>query len=412
VAEYVDNDISAAGAKHRPGFEKLLEDITDGRVDTVVAWAWDRLERNRRDALRLIEAGQKAKLTVALVRGSDIDMSSAAGRMVADILASVARAEIDAKAERQQRAGLQRAQSGRPPARRAFGYQQDGTPHPVEAPVVAELFSLFLAGATIVSLSSWLKQNGHLSTRGRPWEDTGVRAMLINPRYAGERHYRGERVSTGTWQPIVSPETFAAVQAILTDPARKKSRPSRRHLGSSLFRCWCGSLTKSSYANGGNRVYVCQARRHMQRNADPVDEVVRAVIVERLRRRDLTDLFHQADVEAAKALRERAVGLRSRLDALASDYAEGNLTGRQVKLASDRIRSTLGDVEAQLADLMRGSATAAISGATDPGEAWLSLPLDRQRAVIADLATIVLLKGRVGRGAFDPETVQIEWRAC
>jgi site-specific DNA recombinase len=413
VAELVDNDVSAAGGKHRPGFEDVIAMITAGEVGVVIAWAWDRLSRNRRDTVRLIEAAQEARVTVALVRGSDIDMSTANGRMVADILAGVSRGEIDAKSERQQRAGLQRAESGRPPARRAFGYQQDGTPHPIEAPIVAEMFALMLSGSTMAGITNWLKAKGHTTTRGKPWTDTAVRVALTNPRYIAERYYKGERVAAGNWMPLVTVETFEAVKSILNDPTRKTRRPARRHLGGALFTCWCGAGVTVSYAKNGARTYRCSAKGHMQRIADPVDDLVYQVIAERLRRPDVADLLAVNDSAAdATAMRQEAIGLRERLDSLAADYADGLLTGRQVQVATQRISASLADVEGQLAEAGRGSALAAVAAAPDAGDAWLGLPLDRQRAVLAALVTVVILPGRIGRGNFAIDTVAFEWRTA
>lgn len=411
VAELADNDISAAGGKRRPGFDETLRMIAAGDVDVVIAWAWDRLSRNRRDTVALIECAQEARVTVALVRGSDIDMATASGRMVADILAGVSRGEIDAKSERQKRAGLQRAEAGKPPARRAFGYEQDGTPHPVEAPVVAKMFALLLAGSTMVGIKNWLNAEGYCSTRGKAWDDTGIRVVLTNPRYIAERHYQGARVAAGTWEPLVSVETFEAVRSLLNDPARKTRRPARRHLGGGLFMCHCGAKTKISYDGHGTRVYVCSDRAHMQRKADPVEDLVYGVIAARLRRPDVAGILAPSEsVSGATALRQEAIGLRERLDSLALDYADGSLTGRQVQVATKRIESSLAAVETKLATAGRGSALAALAGSPDPGDAWLGLPLDRQRAVLADLATVIILPGRIGRGSFDPASVQITWK--
>ena len=409
VSEHTDNDMSAAGSRRRPGFEAMLVDVKDKRAGVIIAWAWDRLSRNRADTLRLIETCQQAHATVALVRGSDIDMSTASGRLVADLLAGVSRAEIDAKSERQRRAGLQRAEAGKPPARRAFGYQQDGTPHPAEAPLVTSMFALFLTGATMTGIARQLNSDGWTTTRGKQWDDTTVRQALVNPRYKGERWYHGERKGAGDWQPLVTEETFEAVRAALD--GRKKRRPARKHLGGALFTCWCGSVVRVSYAKGGARTYHCAARAHMQRLAEAVDEVVYRVIAERLRRADLGRLLaedrHTADVAS---LRHEAVGLRGRVDALAGDYADGKLTGRQVQIATRRIQAKLEAVERTLAEAGRVSAVAAVAAAPDPGDAWLGLPLDRQRAVLDALATVVIQPGKVGRGRFDPETVTFDWR--
>src|SRR5689334_8711612 len=78
---FSENDLSASGRKRRPLFDAMVAMVERGEVDAVVAWSWDRLSRGRRDDLRLIEACQRHGVTIALVRGSDIDMSTPAGRL-------------------------------------------------------------------------------------------------------------------------------------------------------------------------------------------------------------------------------------------------------------------------------------------------------------------------------------------
>ena len=410
MAEHVDNDTSAAGAKRRSGFDAMLSDLTENKADVVIAWAWDRLSRNRRDTLQLIEAGQQHHVIVALVRGSDIDMTTASGRLVADLLAGVARAEIDAKSERQERAGLQSAEAGRPPSRRAFGYLRDGTPHPDEAPVVKEAFGLFLAGSTMSGLARSLNAKGHTSTRGKPWSDTAVRVVLTNPRYIGERYYRGQRVAVGQWPALVGVETFEAVKAKLADGVGSTRRPARKYLGGGLYKCHCGAYVKVSYDATGNRVYICQARRHMQRKADPVDAHVRAHVATRLKLANVGDLLASTGTTTDVAdLHQKALAYRARLDSIASDYADGHLTARQVSVATAKVQENLSRIEQHLAEQGRTSALASLAGAPDLGDAWLALPLDRERAVLGALVEIVLLPGKVGRGGCSCVTVLDAW---
>ena len=54
----IENDVSAAGKRARPGFDKLIKILEAGQAKIVIAWALDRLTRNRRDTLRLIETCQ------------------------------------------------------------------------------------------------------------------------------------------------------------------------------------------------------------------------------------------------------------------------------------------------------------------------------------------------------------------
>ncbi len=73
VDTYTDNSVSAAGKKARPAFTKMLDAIKRGQVQAVVAWSLDRLARNARDRLALVEACRDHGVIIALVQGSDMD---------------------------------------------------------------------------------------------------------------------------------------------------------------------------------------------------------------------------------------------------------------------------------------------------------------------------------------------------
>src|SRR5690625_3651888 len=94
---YEDNDISGVGKQKRPAFERLLTDIERGLIDVVVAQEWPRLERNRSDGVRVIEAAQRHEILLTFAKGSDIDCTTAAGRLSADLFSAIARNEIEEK---------------------------------------------------------------------------------------------------------------------------------------------------------------------------------------------------------------------------------------------------------------------------------------------------------------------------
>src|SRR5664279_47574 len=58
-----DNDVSASGKRVRPQFEEMLKAVSEGGVSAIVAWNLDRLTRNRRDTVRLIELCQEHQVT-------------------------------------------------------------------------------------------------------------------------------------------------------------------------------------------------------------------------------------------------------------------------------------------------------------------------------------------------------------
>ena len=114
VETFTDNSISAKGTKKRPAFDAMLRAIENGEIDTVVAWSLDRLTRNARDRLALVEACRKHGTIISVVKGSDMDPTTAAGRLVIGVLGEAAQMEIDMKSERQTAAARQRSKLGRP----------------------------------------------------------------------------------------------------------------------------------------------------------------------------------------------------------------------------------------------------------------------------------------------------------
>src|SRR5258706_16206941 len=96
----------------------------------------------------MVETRQEHQAVIALVRGTDYDLSTAMGRAVVDMMAVPARLEIEQKGERHRDQIAQAARMGRMVGgRRAFGYTGDGLHlDPAEAPVVANMYDRWLTG--------------------------------------------------------------------------------------------------------------------------------------------------------------------------------------------------------------------------------------------------------------------------
>ncbi|MGI8701631.1 MAG: recombinase family protein [Nocardioidaceae bacterium] len=413
VGTFVDNDVSASSAKPRPSYTRMLEAVSRGEAEIVVAWHVDRLTRKITDLESLIELAQRTGLRIATVTG-DLDLSTDAGRLVGRILASVARGEVERKGARQKRAQQQAAQQGRPAGgRRAFGYDSKGmTINEAEAKHVRAAFSEVLRGASLKGIARDWNERGLATTAGNPWRHDNVREVLKNPRYAGLRAYRGEVVGPAVWPALIDGETHAAAAALLSLPERRTTATTaRKYLLPGLALCWkCGSDVATGHTRHGKRVYVCRAHKCISRKAGPVDELVQAVMVERLSRLDALDLLTTQDGPDLTAKRAQAQAIRDRLDDLATGLEEGILTLAAVRRSSDRLRAEIEAVETQINDGTHADVLTSIVTAADVRTAWVAADLQQKRAAVDALMVVTLLKPERGTREFDPESVRIEWR--
>lgn len=409
--QIVDNDVSATSGKARQGYRRMLDLITSGEVDAIVAYHLDRLLRSLTEMEELIVLCERHNVKILTVAG-DIDLSTDMGRLVGRILASVARGEVERKGRRQRDAAVQAAKSGKAPSRGAFGhhrwFRKDGERYAVtaeqvavEAEAVRAAYEGLFAGKSQTQLATELNEAGHRTTRGGMWTRSEVRAMLLNPRNAGLRYLHGERVGKGDWAEIVTEETWQAAVAFLNDPSRRTTPgPVQKWLGGGLY--LCGVCNESDMFTArrdkGVRGYRCRKGLHNNRKADPIDEYVLLTVSERLEKGDVVEILSSADrTPDVGVLRTEAAGLRRRMDQLGVDYADGTLTKDQVRTANERFTSRLTEIDDVFAEVGRRSELAAIVTAENPAQAFLDASLAVQRATIAQVCTVTLLPNRERR---------------
>lgn len=415
VAHYDDNDLSAFNGKLRPGFEALLKAMAAGEFTALLVWHPDRLYRSPKDLERIIEIADARRVKIATVRAGDMDLSTPAGRMVARILGSVARQESEHKGDRQRRANEQRAAEGKwYTANRCFGYTHDGVPLEPEATAVRTAVADVLAGKSIRKVGIEWNEQGLKTTLGTSWNSPRVRRLLVNPRYAALRTYRGVVVGPGAWEPLIDADTHRGLVAFLSDPSRIKCTSfERKYIGSGLYRCGkCGGPMKAALPGGRkNRAYVCRDHAHVLRAGEPVDAYVEALVLEYLSRPDAKLVLDDGrDVDVAELQTQRA-GLQARLDELASLFAHGAIDGSQLRRGTTELRSRLTVLDSQLAELSRTNPVADLLGAGDRlTEKWAALSKDLQGKVIGEMMDVVVLPAPRGRRAFDPDYVRIDWK--
>lgn len=412
VDEFTDNDTSATRGV-RPQYARMLDAIRAGHLDAVVSWDLDRLHRRPAELEEFITLADEHRIALATV-GGDADLSTDSGRLFARIKGAVARAEIERKATRQKRAGLQRAQNGLPwGPRRPFGYEPGGMDlNELEATLIRTAYADLIAGGSLRGIAAGWSATGVLTSTGATWRAEQVHQMLRNPRYAGLRSYgRGQEiVGPAAWPSIVDEATWRTAHAILTDPSRRVGvSRGRLYLLTGIVLCGrCGRPMGSGRATStGARTYVCRKSMHLSRAGEPVDLMVREVVVNRLSSPDALDLLANEDRPDTVALHAEAVALRRRLDDVATEFADGALTASQLRTITKRVRARLDEAESQMISASRAPVLGSLIGRDDVGERFDALDLDKRRAVVDALVSVAILPAGRGRG-FKTATVIIE----
>jgi len=443
VAVLTDDGIS--GRKARANAGEALRMIRDGEVDVLAVWKFDRWSRQGlaavADLIGALDTRPEARF-VALRDG--LRSEQPAWRIIASVLAEVARMEADNTATRVRSSIAALRRDGRFPGGVVpFGYRPAPAPDgpgrilvvdPGEAAIVREVADRLLTGLeSLVAISLDLNARGVPATRsaarsarlaGRPVEGlaTGTwRTSQLTDTWSSE-HLLGRVTHKGAivrgedgmpvqvWEPILDLDTALRLRARLTPATLRPRRVRAARLLSGLAYCGhCGGKLYVKHAGGGDIYYGCSASAQgvdcpMPRiKADSLDEYVVAQTL-------ATDGAkpHRHEVTAARAsdaaasLVEVEAAIQEATGALASDDAD--VPALVTLLASLKAR------RGELRDVPDVIETTVVPSGMTIAEAYAAAETaDQQRAWLVDAGVdhvTVAVRERRGR-TFDPTRVRI-----
>lgn len=428
VRIYLDNDISASAKsrKDRPEYRRMLRDAKAGDFTTIIANTSGRLTRDPREFEDQIDLARNFDIWFQFVASPSFDLSTAAGRRMARTMAAQDTGEVEDIQERQSDRKQQLIAAGEwTGGRRPYGYEADGvTVRPAEQEPGVNAVKRLLAGDSARSIFGEWNAAGLTTTAGSAWDGSNFRQMLLRPRNAGRvgkiaagtKDFRQalEKLPKAQWPPMFAPgdrqaaeDLWVALAVKLADPSRPGNRgaTSLKLVGSFLYRCWCGELEHSGGTTAaGHPRYMCTEGH--TRLAGPIDKLVRAVVCARLDDQGVRLLPKTVDREP---IMRRLTLLEARAEEAAALFGapDSGYTAEQFKITNARLQPEIAAAKRELAELSDGSALDGIADAPSPAAAFLAKNIERQRAVIAALVTVTILKAPRGRKAFDPETVEI-----
>ena len=374
TVEVIDDDLGRSGSGiARPGFERLLAAICEGRVGAVISVEASRLARNGRDWHTLLEF---CGLVGTLIADEDgvYDPRHPNDRLLLGMKGTMSEMELSLFRQRSLEALKQKARRGELLLTVAVGYvkapndrlEKDPDRRVQEA--IALVFTRFAALQTVRQVHLWMRQErlplpaigygpeGRRVTWKLPVYNT-LHHMLTNPVYAGayafgrtgsrvtiedgrKRIVRGFRKEREQWEVLLREHhegyigwaEFEKNQRLISDNANGRSFMSRgsvrrgEALLAGLLRCGhCGRKLHVAYSgtNGSAGRYHCRGGR-LNHGGDPcisfggmrIDRAVGAEVIRRL----------------------QPLGISAALDALAAERAEGAEKLRQLELALEQAR--------------------------------------------------------------------------
>lgn len=228
---YDDGGLSG-GTMSRPALQRLLTDITTGRVDVVVVYKVDRLTRSLADFAKLTDLLDGAGASFVSVTQA-FNTSTSMGRLTLNVLLSFAQFEREVAGERIRdkiAASKKRGMwmGGMPP----LGYDVQDKQlviNQAEAATVQTLFERYLKLGTVAKLKAAMDTQGVISkvrtikgktSGGIPISRNGYHTILKCPLYRGMIYHKGQHYP-GNHEAIISDELWEAVQTKLAGNAIK-----------------------------------------------------------------------------------------------------------------------------------------------------------------------------------------------
>lgn len=288
----VYSDEAVSGTKYnREGFQKLLADCRDGKVDMIITKSISRLARNTVVLLETVRELKNLGVDIYFEE-QHIHSISSDGELLLAILASYAEEESRSVSENQRWRIKKYFEMGRPWVGFMLGYRLRNGQYevvPEEAATVRRIFDSYLSGMGYLAICKELNDAGLTTRDGLPWKVGTLMSVLRNYCYTGnlvlQRTFRknhltkrpvpnrGERPmyhAVGAHEPIISLELFNAVQEERFRRAEKYSRESE-HIGvypftRKVFCGGCGASFNRKTARG-KKIWICRTYNRLGKAA-------------------------------------------------------------------------------------------------------------------------------------------------
>lgn len=217
LSEIYEDAGFSGGTLNRPAFVKLRNDMRIGSFNLILVYKLDRISRNMRDLSNLVHEMDENGIFFKSAT-EPFDTTTPAGKLIFNMLGSVAEFERGMIAERVKMGMLQKAKEGKGMLgfNHPYGYDysdQSLTVNSLEAVVVTRIYDSYLNGCSLQDIASSLNNDGIRTKNSCIWTRQTVLNVLTNPLYAGY-HRWGPVYWRGTHMALIPQERWNSAQRI------------------------------------------------------------------------------------------------------------------------------------------------------------------------------------------------------
>ncbi len=265
VGMYSDEGISGTSTRKRDGFNQMVQDALDGKIDLIITKTVSRFARNTVDSLTTIRKLRDKGVEVYFEEQNIYTLDSK-GELLITIMSSFAQEESRSISENTAWGLHKRFADGKVSVAfsRFLGYDRgpngELVVNPEQAETIRQIYKWFLDGFSPYAIAKKLTENGVLTPAGKEkWCASSVRRILENEKYKGDallqkqytvdfltkRRAKNDNGALPQYyvendhEAIIDPKTFELAQIELQRRIESRSRYSGVSIFSSKVKCGC-----------------------------------------------------------------------------------------------------------------------------------------------------------------------------
>jgi DNA invertase Pin-like site-specific DNA recombinase len=264
---YADDAATGTSTLKRNGFNDMINDALEGKIDLILTKSVSRFARNTVDSLTTVRRLKEKGVEIYFEKENIYTLDSK-GELLITIMSSIAQEESRSISENIRWGIKRQMQNGgiNMAYKRFLGYEkgEDGLPAVVEeqAAIVRRIYDLFLSGISPWTIANILTNEGIPTPGGKvKWLGSVIESILTNEKYAGnqlrqktvtvdfltKKRVQNDGIADqyfweGTHPAIVDSDKFDLVQAEMqkrhsSDNRKKMSKNSAPYFSNKIF---CG----------------------------------------------------------------------------------------------------------------------------------------------------------------------------